>query len=113
MSKNLTDYCNEKLENFAKETPSTCKKKYYVYILRCSDNTLYTGYTVDLVNRLSKHNLGLASKYTRVRLPVEMVYFEELESKSLAMKREIQIKKFKKPEKENLIKENLNRGITI
>ena len=107
MSKNLNDNSNEKIENFAKIDSDACIKKYYVYILRCIDSTLYTGYTVDLKERIKKHNMGVASKYTRARLPVEMVYFEELSTKSLAMKREIQIKKFKKAEKENMIKKNM------
>lgn len=111
MSKNLNDNSNEKIENFAKIDSSDSIKKYYVYILRCIDSTLYTGYTVDLKERIKKHNMGVASKYTRARLPVEMVYFEELSTKSLAMKREIQIKKFKKAEKENMIKENLNKKL--
>lgn len=103
MNNNQGDSRDDKVENFAQANSSSCKKIYYVYILRCIDNTLYTGYTVDLKSRIEKHNMGIASKYTRARLPVKMVYFEEFESKSLAMKREIQIKKFKKAEKENLI----------
>lgn len=111
MSEKLNDNSNGKLEDFAKKDSSDSIKKYYVYILRCIDSTLYTGYTVDLKERIKKHNMGIASKYTRARLPVEMVYFEELSTKSLAMKREIQIKKFKKAEKENMIKENLNKEL--
>lgn len=110
MSEKLNDNSNRKLEDFAKKDSDPCIKKYYVYILRCIDSTLYTGYTVDLKERIKKHNMGVASKYTRARLPVKMVYFEEFESKSLAMKREIQIKKLKKAEKENMIKENFSRG---
>lgn len=75
----------------------------YVYILKCSDNTLYTGYTVDLNKRIDTHNKGLGAKYTRGRLPVELVYKEVLDSKSEAMKREISIKKLSRTEKIDLI----------
>ena len=64
----------------------------FVYILKCADGTLYTGWTTDLVRRLKQHNSGVASKYTKVRLPVDLVYFEELATKSLALKREYSIK---------------------
>lgn len=76
----------------------------YVYILKCADDTLYTGYTVDLNKRLETHNKGLGAKYTRGRLPVELVYQEILEGKSEAMKREHQIKKLSKIQKLELIK---------
>lgn len=79
----------------------------YVYILRCKDNTLYTGWTTNLKKRLHAHNFGEGSnsaKYTRYRRPVELVYYEELESKSEALKREHAIKKLRKEQKEELIK---------
>lgn len=76
---------------------------FYVYILKCSDDTLYTGYTVDLDNRINTHNNGLGAKYTRGRLPVELVYEEVCDSKSSAMKREISIKKLSRGEKIRLI----------
>ncbi len=75
----------------------------YVYILRCNDKTYYTGYTTDLTRRIDQHNQGIASRYTRGRRPVELVYSEELSTKSLALKREIEIKKLKRPQKEKLI----------
>ena len=75
----------------------------YVYILRCSDNTLYTGWTNNLDERLKKHNEGNGAKYTRARLPVELVYVEEYETKSEAMKREYQIKKMSRRKKLLLI----------
>ncbi len=79
--------------------------KYYTYILRCSDGTLYTGYTNDLNKRISDHNSGKGAKYTKVRLPVELVYYEEYESKSEAMSREWHIKHdMTRAEKESLIK---------
>ncbi len=77
---------------------------FYVYMLKCSDNTLYTGYTVNLEARINSHNKGKASKYTRGRLPVELVYYEELSSKSEALKRECAIKKLTRNEKLELIK---------
>lgn len=75
----------------------------YVYILRCKDNTLYTGWTVNLEARVQKHNNGKASKYTRGRLPVELVYFERFENKINAQKREYEIKQLKRSEKIKLI----------
>lgn len=78
---------------------------FYVYILECSDNTLYTGYTNSLKERLKKHNLGIASKYTRGRTPVRYVYTETFLDKSTAMKREIKIKSLTRDKKFELIKE--------
>ncbi|PKR78413.1 endonuclease [Halalkalibacillus sediminis] len=75
----------------------------FTYMLRCCDQSLYTGYTVDMDKRLNMHLKGEASKYTRVRLPVEVVYVEEFDTKSDAMKRECAIKKLSKSEKEKLI----------
>ena len=76
---------------------------FYVYILKCNDSTLYTGYTVDLNRRIEKHNKGLGAKYTKGRLPVEIVYQEVFSSKSEAMKREMEIKRLSRVEKLNLI----------
>lgn len=76
----------------------------YTYILECKDGTFYTGWTNNLEKRLKTHNQGKASKYTRARLPVEVVYFEEFKTKSEAMKREVQIKKLTRTAKEALIK---------
>ncbi|HLR21637.1 MAG TPA: GIY-YIG nuclease family protein [Tissierellaceae bacterium] len=76
---------------------------FYTYILICNDNTLYTGYTVDLDKRVKTHNKGLGAKYTRCRLPVELVYFETFNTKSAAMKRESSIKKLNRQEKLQLI----------
>ena len=75
----------------------------YTYILRCSDGTLYTGWTNDLEARLKAHNAGNASKYTRVRRPVELVYSEEFETKELAMSREWHIKQLTRAQKLRLI----------
>lgn len=76
----------------------------YVYILLCKDGTLYTGWTIDLDKRVETHNKGKASKYTRARLPVELIYYEEFENKILAQKREYAIKQLKRNEKLKLIK---------
>lgn len=84
-------------------------KKYYTYILKCADNTLYCGYTNDLEMRLQTHNSGKGAKYTKSRLPVEIVYFEEFQTKSEAMKRECSIKKLNKADKISLIN-NLGKG---
>lgn len=65
---------------------------YFVYILECSDKTLYTGYTNDLNKRLNAHNSGKGAKYTKNRLPVKLIYSEEYEDKSKAMSREWHIK---------------------
>lgn len=76
----------------------------YVYILICEDNTLYTGWTTNLERRTKTHNQGKASKYTRGRLPVELVYYEEFEDKIEAQRREYAIKQLKRIEKLKLIK---------
>ncbi len=77
--------------------------KSYVYIALCSDGTLYTGYTTDLKRREALHNAGKGAHYTCIRRPVEIVYSEEFDTKSEAMKREYQIKRLKKAEKKILI----------
>lgn len=79
---------------------------HYVYILRCKDGTLYTGWTLDLEKRLESHNAGRGAKYTKPRLPVELVYFEEVTSKSAALKREAELKKLTRKEKLELIEKN-------
>ena len=76
---------------------------YYTYIVRCSDNTLYTGYTNDIDKRIKAHNLGKGAKYTRSRLPVSLVYREEFGTKEEAMSREWHIKRLSKEAKEKLI----------
>ena len=76
---------------------------HYAYIVKCSDGTYYTGYTNDLEKRLLAHNAGKGAKYTRNRLPVEMVYFEEYEDKSEALNREYAIKRLTRKQKEKLI----------
>jgi putative endonuclease len=76
---------------------------YFVYIVKCSDNTLYTGYTDELEKRIKVHNQGKGAKYTRGRLPVTLCYFEKVQTKSEALKREISLKKLNRKEKLKLI----------
>lgn len=81
------------------------KKKNYTYIVRCSDNTLYTGWTNDLNHRVKCHNEKKGAKYTKNRTPVSLVYYEEFETKSEAMQREAEIKKLTKAKKEQLVEQ--------
>jgi putative endonuclease len=77
---------------------------FYVYIVECCDKSLYCGYTSNLVARIEEHNTGKnGAKYTKNRRPVKLIYSEKLETKSQAMKREIQIKKLNRLQKLNLI----------
>lgn len=85
------------------DTDSNNMSKSYVYLARCNDGTLYTGYTTDLSERLAKHNAGKGAHYTCIRRPVKIVYSEEFETKSDAMKREYQVKQLRKEDKERLI----------
>ena len=75
----------------------------YTYIVKCSDETLYTGWTNNLKKRLEAHNSGKGAKYTKTRRPVELVYFEEYDTKQEAMKREYAIKQLSRQEKLALI----------
>lgn len=76
----------------------------YTYLLRCSDGSLYCGWTNDLEKRLASHNAGTGGKYTRTRRPVKLVYYEEHPTKQEAMRREYRIKRLTRQEKLNLIK---------
>ena len=76
---------------------------YYVYLLRCGDGTLYTGFTNDLARRLAAHNAGKGAKYTRGRRPVELVYWESFSNKSSALRREYAIKRLPRGHKLALI----------
>jgi len=75
---------------------------YYSYLLKCSDGSFYAGYTNDLKSREKKHNDGLGARYTRGRLPVKVVYFEEHLNRSEAMKRESEFKKMSRAKKSSL-----------
>lgn len=78
--------------------------KNFVYILKCKDGSLYTGWTNDLEARLNAHNSGLGAKYTKGRTPCTLEHFEEFETKQEAMKREYAIKHLTKEQKIKLIK---------
>ncbi len=79
------------------------EKGHYTYMLRCADNTIYSGYAVDPIARLETHNSGKGAKYTRARLPVKLVYYEKFDNKGDALRREIEFKKLSRAEKEKLI----------
>lgn len=82
-------------------------KKCFVYMVECCDGSLYTGWTTDVEERIKTHNSGQGAKYTRSRLPVKLVYFEETNDKSAALKREIAIKRLTREKKLKLIKTKL------
>ena len=73
-------------------------------MVRCKDNTIYSGYAVDPYKREEVHNSGKGAKYTKARLPVKLVYFEEFDDKKEAMKREYKFKQYSHSEKEEMIK---------
>lgn len=75
----------------------------YTYILKCRDGTYYTGWTNNLDQRIKTHNQGKGAKYTRARRPVELAYYEVFSTKEEAMRREAQIKRMARKEKEKLV----------
>lgn len=75
----------------------------YVYLLECSDGSYYTGWTVNLENRVKSHNAGRGARYTRSRRPVTLVYWETCQDRSQALRREAQLKKFDRKQKEQLV----------
>ncbi len=79
----------------------------YTYMVRCADGSLYTGWTVDLEQRLAMHNSGKGARYTRSRLPVELVWSEEQPSQETARSREARIKQLTRTEKLQLIMETV------
>ena len=81
------------------------ESNWYLYILRCKDDTLYTGITTDVEKRLEAHRTGKGAKYTRGRSPLELVYRESCGSHSDALKREHQVKMLTREAKQNLIRE--------
>lgn len=85
------------------ESKNEPAQKHFVYIVKCSDGTLYTGYTVDIERRVQEHNNGEGAKYTRGRTPVKLLYKESFLSRSNAQKREYEIKKLPRSKKEELI----------
>ena len=75
----------------------------YTYIVRCKDDSLYCGWTNNLEKRVASHNAGTGAKYTKSRLPVELVYYETFDTKEETMRREYAIKKLTRKEKLTLI----------
>ena len=79
------------------------EESWYLYILRCKDNTLYTGITTDVARRLEAHRSGKGAKYTRGRCPLELVYQESCGTHSDALRRELEIKAMTRKQKEEMI----------
>lgn len=79
------------------------KKRWYIYVLECRDGSFYTGMTNNLEKRQETHNQGKASRYTRARLPVKLLYSETFRSRAAAQKRECEIKSLNRKEKEKLV----------
>ena len=77
---------------------------FFFYLARCSDSSLYSGSCKEVKSREKMHNEGKGAKYTRSRLPIKIIYFEEFGNRSEACKRESEVKKFTKTKKENLVK---------
>lgn len=75
----------------------------YVYMVRCADGTLYTGWATDVIRRVAQHNAGRGARYTRMHGPVTLVYQEETPDRAAAMRREAAIKKLDRERKERLI----------
>ncbi len=92
----------EKKDRSPRHKPA--REKWFVYLLRCADDSLYTGIARDASRRCRRHNAGKASRYTRSRLPVVVVYQEVQRNKSLALKREAAIKAMTRREKLTLIR---------
>lgn len=90
----------------------TAKKKrkkaaaWLLYVLKCRDNTLYTGITTDVSRRVKQHNSGIASRYTRSRLPVKLIFSEPCRGRSQALKKEYAMKQLSRKEKEEYIRDN-------
>ena len=81
---------------------------FYFYVLQCSDNTLYAGYTNDVERRVAVHNAGKGAKYTKARLPVQCIYHEAFESKNEAMRVEYAFKQLTRKQKLDYIRRNSN-----
>ncbi len=80
-------------------------KAWCVYVLECADGSLYTGITNDMLRRLDAHNRGIASRYTRARLPVTLRYTESQSDRSVASKREAAIKRMSRADKQTLLRD--------
>lgn len=84
------------------------QNKYYIYVLQCSDTTLYTGYTNNVEKRVQVHNSGKGAKYTKARLPVTCIYQEIFDTKSEALKAEYAFKKLTRKQKFDYIRSHSN-----
>ena len=84
------------------------KTNWYLYLVRCADDTIYTGISIDVQARINKHNNGRGAKYTSTRLPVRLIYSESQPDRISAMKRELQVKRWSRK-----LKENLARGFSL
>ena len=87
------------LVNASSSLASPTMPKWFVYVLRCSDQSLYTGITNDLAKRMNAHRAGKGAKYTRSRLPVRLEFFRRVRDRSAALKEEARIKKMSRGEK--------------
>lgn len=87
------------------------EQNWHLYILRCADGTLYTGITTDVDKRFEAHCAGKGAKYTRGRSPLTLVYREECGDHSSALKRELEVKKLPRPEKERLIQTTIKTEV--
>ena len=83
--------------------PGVAAGPWYVYIVRCADLSLYTGIARDLLARIRQHNAGKGSRYTRSRLPVQLVYRETCPDRPAALRRELEIKRLPRPAKQALV----------
>lgn len=75
---------------------------WFLYMVRCADDTIYTGISIDVQARIEKHNQGKGAKYTSTRLPVKLIYYESQHDQISAMKREVKVKRWGRKRKENL-----------
>jgi len=75
---------------------------WFLYMVRCADDTIYTGISIDVQARIEKHNQGKGAKYTSTRLPVKLIYYESQPDQISAMKREVEVKRWGRKRKENL-----------
>ena len=101
--KKANSQSNEKIKvDVSGENSAVEKNRCYTYMVRCSDGSLYTGWTVDLEMRVVAHNSGKGAKYTKSRRPVTLAYYEVFENRQDAMRRESAIKQLPKKEKERL-----------
>lgn len=89
---------HQKFEEFCME-----KNKHYFYVLECGDGSYYGGYTIDIERRVKQHNEGKGARYTRSHRPVELLYSEEFETKTEAMRAEYHFKQLTRKEKEQYV----------